>query len=228
MKRYQWPKIFPSLTPEQETISKDFMHYWHQVQPTLADYFNHRYPAKHAVTPPGCRTLEIGAGIGGHIPYEDLTKQDYYCVELRENMAMEIKEKFSQVKTSVGDCQERLGFPDKFFNRIIAIHVLEHLPNLPSALTYRLLTDDGTLDIVIPCDPGFLYGIGRKISAERIFRKRYKQDYNWFIQREHINSPNEILSLCKSKFRIIQSCYYPFLIPIKHLNLFIGLQFRKK
>ena len=28
-----WPKILPELTSEQERISDDFMHYWHEVLP---------------------------------------------------------------------------------------------------------------------------------------------------------------------------------------------------
>jgi len=233
MKRHQWPKIIPPLTAEQEAISHDFMQVWLQTLQKkygLIENFNHGYPARHAVIPPGCRTLEIGAGIGGHLHYENLKIQDYYCVDLRDNVVEELKRVFPQVKASVGDCQKRLEFPDKFFNRIVAIHILEHLPNLPLAITEmrRLLADDGTIDVVIPCDPGFLYSLARKISAERLFRKRYGQDYNWFISREHINSPDEIITLLREQFHITRSRYFPFIIPIKSFNLCFGMQLCKK
>ena len=41
-----WPKAIPSLTPEQQRISDDFMRYWHEVLPRrygLVEEFNQRY-----------------------------------------------------------------------------------------------------------------------------------------------------------------------------------------
>lgn len=233
MKRYEWPKTFPPLTPEQQHISDDFMQAWLQnVQKNygLIENFNHSYAAKRAVIPPGCRTLEIGAGIGTHLHYENLDIQEYHCVDLRPNVLADLGKAFPKVRVVQGDCQLGLDFPDGFFNRIIAINILEHLPDLPRAVAEigRLLAADGTVDVIIPCDPGFLYGLGRKISAERMFRKRYKQDYHWFISREHINDPGEIMSLLRNTFDIALMRYFPCFVPVKNLNLFIGFQLRKK
>src|SRR5205085_2280459 len=134
-----WPKVFPPLTAEQEHIRDDFMKYWHEVLPRkfgVIDRFNHSYCVKNAPTHFD-RTLEIGAGIGEHIAYEKLSPQqrrDYYALELRENMSQEIQRRFPDIRTITGDCQKRLAFPDGYFDRILAIHVLEHLPNLPAAV----------------------------------------------------------------------------------------------
>ena len=45
----------------------------------------------------------------------------------------------------VADCQQRLPFEDGSFDRALAIHVLEHLPNLPAAVAeiHRLLKPSG-------------------------------------------------------------------------------------
>ena len=62
-----------------------------------------------------------------------------------------------RVKTIVCDYQERFYFVDDFFDRIIAVHVMEYLPNLPAAIreAYRLLHKQrGQLLIVIPCEGG--------------------------------------------------------------------------
>jgi SAM-dependent methyltransferase len=214
MKRHLWPKAFPALTLQQEAISQDFVKHWHEILPRFGfvEKFNHDYPAKNAVIPKHCRTLEVGAGLGGHLAYENLTTQDYHCIELRRNMAEELKRRFPHVSVVTGDCQIKMPFPEAYFNRIIAIHVLEHLPDLPRAIheMHRVLAGSGTLDIVIPCDPGLLYSIGRKVSAERVFKQRYKQDYAWFIKREHINSPAEIITLLKDVFVIRKRRYFPF------------------
>jgi len=48
-------------------------------------------------------------------------------------------------------------------------------------------------------------------------------DYKWFIERERINTPEEILFLIKNKFKIIDKKYFPFLIPSINFNLCLGL-----
>ena len=42
--------------------------------------------------------------------------------------------RFPRIKAVTGDCQQRLDFADGYFDRILAVHVLEHLPNLPAAV----------------------------------------------------------------------------------------------
>ena len=73
----QWPKVIAPLNPEQKIISDDFMKYWHEVLPkhfSLVDRFNHGYPVDHAPKE-FLRTLEIGAGLGEHLDYEQLTEE---------------------------------------------------------------------------------------------------------------------------------------------------------
>jgi SAM-dependent methyltransferase len=228
MPRGQWPKVIPPLTEAQQAINDDFVHYWHEVLPRrfgIIEQFNHRYPLRGARKSGISTTLEIGAGRGAHLAFEDLSNQDYYCVELRDNMADSSKARFPGVNVVVGDCQEKLPFDDNTFDRVIAIHVLEHLPRLPDAVAEvaRVLKPDGVFAVVLPCDPGLLYRIARRVSAERIFRKRYNQSYDWFISREHINSPAEILQTLGRHFKMRDKAYFPFLVPLVNLNLCIGL-----
>jgi ubiquinone/menaquinone biosynthesis C-methylase UbiE len=231
MSRTAWPKTFPPLTPAQEAIRNDFMKYWHEVLPRnfgVIDRFNHSYAVKTA--PPNfTRTLEIGAGIGEHLLYERLTPEqeaNYHALELRPNMSAEIQRRFPRAQTITADCQKRIDFPDNHFDRVLAIHVLEHLPNLPAAVRelYRLCDKDrGMLSIVIPCEGGLAYSLARKISAQRIFEKRYNQSYQWFIQREHVNRPREILAELKPYFRVRSRTFFPLRVPAVFCNLVIGL-----
>jgi ubiquinone/menaquinone biosynthesis C-methylase UbiE len=236
MRTAVWPKIIPSLTPEQKAISDDFMHYWHEVLPKqygLVDDFNHRYPVKHAPRD-FQRTLEIGAGLGTHLQYEKLSagqERNYVALELRENMAVKIRERFPRVQVVVGDCQARLDFPDGHFDRVLAIHVLEHLPNLPAALREmaRLChPEHGVMSVVIPCEGGLAYSLARRISAQRIFEKRYRQSYRWFIEREHINRPREIMEELAAHFDCVHRTWFPLRLPSVELNLCIGLTLRRR
>ena len=165
----KWPKVLPQLTPEQGRVREDFMEHWHNVLPQkygVVEKFNHGYAAKFSV--PGTRTLEIGAGLGEHLEFEPRPAPgEYVCNELRDYMAAEISRRHPEVEVVVGDCQEGLPFPDASFDRVMAIHVLEHLPNLPAAVRElrRLVKPGGHLIAVIPCEGGFAYTLGRRISA---------------------------------------------------------------
>jgi SAM-dependent methyltransferase len=232
----KWPKILPELTLEQRRICDDFVKYWHEVLPKrfrFIEKFNHRYIVRKA---PGNfrRTLEIGAGMGEHLEYEKLNPEqesEYVALELRENMAAEIRKKFPRIETRVGDCQEQLDFPDGHFDRIVAIHVPEHLPNLPAAASEmrRLCSPNGgVFTAVIPCEGGWIYSLARRLSAQRIFENRYQEPYDWFIQREHLNQPNEIFEELERHFVVFDQRFFPFSIPTTALNLCIGLAMRPK
>lgn len=226
-----WPKTVPQLTADQERIRDDFMRHWHEVLPnrySVIERFNHGYAVRSGMAKG--KTLEIGAGLGEHLAFEPHQDEDYWAVELREEMAEAIKRKYPLVHTIVGDCQQRLPVEDASFDRALAIHVLEHLPDLPSAVAElrRVLKDDGRLVAVIPCEGGLAYGLARRISAQRIFERRYKVSYDWFIKSEHINVPAEIVAELTEHFEIIERRYFPLRVPVTTANLAIGLTMRPR
>lgn len=230
-KMNKWPKKLLKLSEDQIKIKDDFMKLWHEVLPNkyqLFERFNHTYPIKFSSA--RGKILEIGAGLGEHISYEQLADLEYYAIELRPDMAKVIKEKFPQVKVTVGDCQARTIFEDNFFDRVNAIHVLEHLPNLPATLkeVNRILKPNGQFAVVIPCEGGLAYSLGRKISAQRLFEKKYKMKYDFFIKTEHINLPDEIFEELEYYFTIQRSGFFPFIIPSIQINLGIGLILKPK
>ncbi len=233
----KWPKVLPPLTEEQKRLSDQFMKTWHEVLPQrygIVEKFNHEFPVKFSQQ--NFRTtLEIGAGLGEHLEYEKLSdeqRRGYYCNEFRENMAAEIRRKFPNVQTVVGDCQARMDFDDGFFDRVIAVHVLEHLPNLPACIAemHRLLNKkSGRLLVVIPTEGSPAYTLARKISAERVYKRTIGGDYSWFYKREHINLPHEIIEELERFFVVEKRSFFPLpFLPMTFCNLCIGLSLRVK
>lgn len=144
-------------------------------------------------------------------------------------MIAEIRRRYPSVTALQGDCQKHLPYPNCFFDRAVAVHVFEHLPDLPAAVSqlYRILKPGAILSLVLPCDPGIAYAAARKISAERLFKKRFDMPYDWLIRREHINSPQEILSVLHNGFSEIDCEYFPLRIPVMNANLVLGVSFRR-
>ena len=226
----KWPKPFPELTEEQHRIRDDFMKYFHEIYTDnygRVSKFNHSY-AVHSFRP-GIRTLEIGAGLGEHLDFEDGAAQEYVALELRDEMAAVIEEARPQISTHVGDIEEGTGLPDASFDRVIAIHVLEHLRNLPAALdeVQRVLKPGGVFEVVIPCEGGLGYAMGRRVTSQRVFEKRYNTSYDWYIKTEHFNVPDEVVEELDARFERERREFWPLKLPSVNLNLCIGLTYRK-
>ena len=101
----------------------------------------------------------MGAGLGERLKFERLTldqRKHYWCNEYRPNMADVIKERFPDVNVIVGDCQKQMPFEESYFDRYIAVHVFEHLPDLPGAIreAHRILKKNGSsrLLLVLPTE----------------------------------------------------------------------------
>jgi len=232
----KWPKTIPNLTDRQIQIKDEWMKYWHEVLPKkygIVEKFNHGFPVetlKAIEEGTTIQTLEIGAGLGEHIEYENLDHQKYTALELRENMGDVIRKRFPSVTVAIDDIQGKTQFEGSSFDRIIAVHVLEHLPDLPSAISeiYRLLKDGGTFTAVIPCEGGMAYGFARLISANRMFKKKFNMPYGWLIKTEHLNQPFEIIEELEKLFAVDRNKYFPLLVPFVFCNLCIGLSMTKK
>jgi len=232
-KQNLFPKKIPKLTAEQKLIKDDFMEHWLKVLREnygILDRFNHKVVVNNK--PKNfLKTLEIGAGLGEHLNYEKLNddqKKNYYALDIRENLLKYLSKEHPLVKSILGDCEKKLDFEDNFFDRIIAIHVLEHLPNLPKTISEisRVLSVNGLFQVVIPCEGSIAYTLARKISAERIFKKKYNTSYDWFIKSEHLNLPYEIFNELEKKFTIEKKIYFPFPISFEFCNLCIGINLK--
>jgi hypothetical protein len=94
---------------------------------------------------------------------------------------------------------------------------------------YRLCNkESGVLSVVIPCEGSPAYTFARRISAQRLFEKRYKQSYRWLIEREHLNKPHEVLAELRLYFHLLHRSFFPIPIPAVACNLCIGLTLRAK
>jgi len=233
----KWPKTPTPLTREQRAAHDDFMKRWHEILPRRyesIERFNHLFPVRYSRA--GFRrTIEVGAGLGEHLRHERLSPEQessYSVVELRANMAERIRARHRHISVIVGDCQDRQPFPDGHFDRYLAIHVFEHLPNLPACVaeSWRLLDKRrGQLLVVIPCEGGLAYSLARRLSAQPIFERTYRMPYRAFVEHEHLNQPYEILAELRPYFSLEVQRFFPLpLLSSVSLNLCLGLALRPR
>lgn len=224
----KWPKRRPQLTKEQQEILKDWYKYWlsDSVMPgkfSIIDRWGHKYVAKEFI--PHTKVLDIGAGTGSHLDFEDTNLLDYFAMDHTIDLLNLIPTKYPNTHLIERDIQQTYPFPDSYFERVIAIHVLEHLDNLPLTLkeVQRVLQPGGSFSVVIPCEGGAMYQLGRLFTSKRLFEKRYKINYDWLINYDHINNAKEVINELKRFFIIERIGYFPFFIKWIELNLVIGL-----
>jgi ubiquinone/menaquinone biosynthesis C-methylase UbiE len=167
------------------------------------------------------RVLEVGAGTLAHLPF------------VRHRFDQYIASDFDQaVLDTVGDKKvppgvellkidgTSLPFENSSFDRLIATHVLEHVPfpHLAIQEWVRVLKPGGVLSLILPCDPGWAWRLGRYFGP-RAQAEKAGLPYDYYMAREHINSIFNLHHLLKFHFPRRDVVWWPFRIPSPDLNL---------
>jgi phosphatidylethanolamine/phosphatidyl-N-methylethanolamine N-methyltransferase len=169
--------------------------------------------------------LEIGAGTGEHLSFVRHTFDQYVVSDVDEKTLEVAKSKFGKMFGSKlifeTQCGEGLGYPDDYFDRLIAAHVLEHIchPHLALKEWQRVVKNGGVLSILIPTDPGVAWRVGRNLGPRK---NAIAQGiaYDYVMAREHVNSCNNLIALIRHYFTDRTEAWWPFPVPSIDLNLF--------
>lgn len=167
------------------------------------------------------KVLEVGAGSGVHIDYVKHQYDEYYMTDLQESFINQAKIKANEKIIFQIEDATKLSFENNTFDRVIATHILEHVQNPHEVLLEwtRVLKPGGILTIVLPCDPGVAWRLGRYCCARKSFIKQ-GIDYDYWMAREHINPINNLVSLVKTYFNDIKESWKPFNFSSIDVNLF--------
>lgn len=120
-----------------------------------------------------------------------------------------------------------LPFSDSSFDRLIATHVLEHIPNPHLALDewVRIVRPGGVVSIILPCDPGLLWRMGRHFGPRRKAEKA-GLPYDYFMAREHVNSIYNLKTIIDYHFPQKHEKWWPAMLPIPDINLIYAVNIR--
>jgi len=228
-----WPKTPEPLTAEESNILDEWRRYWHLELCTkigVFDYYTGRFVRSLATqTNKRRRTLEIGPGLTGVSKLLDDVRTD--AIEIDPFFAAELAKALPDCNVVVGDIQSDIpALESDTYDRIVAFHVLEHLRDLPAALAQisRIMRRDAVFDVMLPCEGGVMYSLGRSVTTARYFKKKFNRPFSKFIAQDHVNSVAEILTALKAQFAFDWTAYYPTGIPSSDINLCVGLRLRKR
>jgi len=171
------------------------------------------------------KVLEVGAGTGIHVRFVRHVFDEYWVTDLNvpfleRAVAADAPRSRGSVRVGQQDATS-LTFADDTFDRVIAAHVLEHLPAPHRVLRewVRVLKPGGTLSLVLPCDPGVAWRIGRAVGSRGKFVKA-GLDYDYWMAREHVNPINNLVSFVRHYFEEVHETWLPFRVPSMDVNLF--------
>jgi SAM-dependent methyltransferase len=169
--------------------------------------------------------VEVGAGTGVHIDFVRHAYRRYFITDLNTSMLERAgpqrrARQGGQVVVRAEDAT-RLGFEDASVDRLIAAHVLEHLPRPDRVLNEwaRVVRPGGVISIVLPCDPGIAWRLGRSLGPRRRFQA-LGIDYDYWMAREHINPIGNLVNFIRYYFPRLREQWLPLRVPSIDANLF--------
>jgi len=184
----------------------------------------HRWVAKRTLKG---MVLEIGFGSGRHRLFFSGLKQNYYVSEYScEHFHAEAWKEFQGHAVR---CDARiLPFRSNVFQTVISIYNLEHISDLDLVQreVHRVLKTGGRFLVVLPCEGGLFWNLGRELTTRPQIQKKYGINYDKVIAFEHVwDYPGVVGQLKESHlFRLDLIQMFPFRIPTHNLNLIACLQ----
>ncbi|MCB1438726.1 MAG: class I SAM-dependent methyltransferase [Nitratireductor sp.] len=173
--------------------------------------------------------VEIGAGSGQHPATVRHTYDRYVITDYNDRMLDQARARYrddNRFEYSVEDAR-KLSFEDHSFDRLIATHVLEHLVHPHEVLREwtRVLKPGGTLSLVLPCDPGMAWRLGRALGV----RKRAEDaglEYDYWMAREHVNSIFNLVTFINYYYKDRKATWWPMRVPFADVNLIYAVNIK--
>ena len=158
------------------------------------------------------KILEIGAGEGEHVKYVKVSFDEYILtdiIEMPDDVQIEIQNVYFKKANA-----ENLDFTELEFNRVIVTCVLHHLEKPLNALleVKRVTKNGGKISILLPSDPGLVFRLARKITADRFLKKQGVANVKLLRALEHRNHVESLDQMIREVFRndVIEKRTYPF------------------
>ena len=184
-----------------------------------------------------CNTnvLEIGGGAKFHLDWLDGSRIESYTVsERRRVLEASSRHRTPNEKVVFHYVDEDPAYAElnRKYSRIVASHVLEHIPD-PEAVILKwssMLDDDGVISVAIPCDPGWAWRTLQLITSSKVKKVHgiTARERDLLVSREHINAAQPLLRIFRYYFENLKVVWFPALVPVVDFNLVCFIQARRR
>jgi SAM-dependent methyltransferase len=171
--------------------------------------------------------LEVGPGRHTHYDYikSNLNINNYFIYDknykYRSFKKKMYKHNFFKIINNLNKIKKNS------LDRIICSHVLEHISDPEKFILslYKMLKKNGTISITLPCDPGFLWSLGRLFNYFTFwkFKNITKKEYFYHMALEHINPIQNLIAILKYNFVNFRDSFLPFRVRSINLNLMYNI-----
>jgi len=170
------------------------------------------------------KILEVGGGRNPHFTWiKDKSSIESYFIE---DLDFETypTQSFEVSKHQPKGWRDSKNY-DGYFDRIIACHVLEHLqnPELHLENWISLVKKGGTISILLPNDPGLIWGAARIFYRRKLKRNGWIDllEYDYALALEHVNSIQNLMRICafKAVGNKITIKHWPLKVPFIFFNM---------
>ena len=165
--------------------------------------------------------VEVGAGTLAHLPFIRHQFDRYVASDIRQSVIDGAAKRTLDPRVELLKVEGiTLPFDDDTVDRLVATHVLEHvpMPHLALAEWARVVKPGGVISIILPCDPGFAWRLGRHFGP-RQQAESAGLPYDYFMAREHVNSIFTLRELLRFHFPKGEHTWWPLRLPSADLNL---------
>ena len=179
--------------------------------------------------------LEIGGGSKFHLDWLDENSVGSYTVsEHRRVLEATPRHPASNDKLIFHFADEDPAYErlTQKYSRIVASHVLEHIPDPEAAILKwsSMLENDGVISIAIPCDPGWAWRTIQLVTSSKIKKVHgiSARERDLIVSREHINAAQPLLRILRFYFDKLKVVWFPALVPVVDFNLVCFIQANRR
>jgi ubiquinone/menaquinone biosynthesis C-methylase UbiE len=182
-----------------------------------------------------CKILEVGSGNFEHFDFIKNQVDEIYHVDIREPSS-KVPERPPTKTYFVKSDASSLPFKGEEFDRVLSTCLILHLENPMAAADewLRVCKPGGTIDFLVPCDPGLLVRFIRQVISKKAAKKAGAsvELYDLVNAYEHISSFPRIKRLmihtASAQGAQLSIKYFPFtFLKSWNLNAFAIFTMRK-
>lgn len=174
------------------------------------------------------KILEVGAGSSKYAKNLRCKVDIYHSTDIRDVDTFDKARDVNVIREIQDVCS--LSYEDDSFDRTIATCVLPHVDHLSDAISeiYRVTKDGGYLTLYIPCEPGIVLRIFRRLITSRKYRTISKYNFYEVIYSDHKHYFTAMNHMIMTKFResSVSRLFFPIPLPFWNLNFFCVYQIK--